>query len=99
MEEHGEGVHLNRIGEGVEGTEGDLVPTGEERGDRTRDGDPAERLTAGGGREAWLGHHDKDTGQGEDEFGKEGQDVGRHLLLGLRTVLRIRLKSGISPDR
>ena len=83
VEEDGEGVDLDGVGEGVERAEMNLIPAGDQSADGAGDGDPAERLAAGAGRKAGLGQHDEDAGEGEDEFGKEGQDVSGHLLLGL----------------
>ena len=76
MEENRERVDLDGVGEGVNrNAEGDLIRACDERGDGAGDGDPAQRLAAGGGLEARLGQHDEHAGEGEDELGKECEDV------------------------
>jgi len=77
VEERGEGVGLDGVGKGVEGAELKLIVAGEAGDGGTGDGDPAEGLAGAAGLETGLGQHDENTGEGEDVFGEEGEDVGR----------------------
>ena len=78
LEEDGEGVDLDRPVEGEDGTEAELVPAGGGGEGGAEDGEPAERAAGGAGLEDGLEHHDENADEGEEDLGKEGEDVGGH---------------------
>ena len=83
VEEDREGVDLDGSREGAGGAEAELEPAGDAGGDGGEDREPAEGLAGGAGLEDGLGEHDEDAGEGEDEFGEEGEEIGGHVSSGL----------------
>ena len=82
MEEDGEGVDLDGAVEGGDGAVASMSGAGTRlatpAASGAEDGEPAEGLAGVAGGEEGLGQHDEDAGDGEDEFGEEGEDVGGH---------------------
>jgi hypothetical protein len=73
MEEDAEGVGADDAVEGVSGGQRGLPETGAQCGQRSADGEPAQRLAAGRLRDGRVSQHDKDAEDGEDDFRQRAQ--------------------------
>jgi len=84
MEEHAEGVHLHGAGERSDRTvtrcvdDAELPQRESASGEGSEDCDPAQQAARLARSEARVGHHDQHRGEGENDLGKNCDQVRRH---------------------